>query len=125
RRPLVVGAVWGRGVRGLGRDAGVRPPAVLTPKTQANCLYPGGVSDAGGLWHVPVAQRLDLRLDDARVAARTDAVAELGVGVGREVVLELHPVVLIVADALAVTAHRQQPLQLLDVRQRLLQVADA
>src|SRR5262249_9820808 len=80
----------------------------------------GGVGQRGA-----AAERLDLRLDDSAVTARTDAVAELCVGMCGQVVFDLGPVIVIVADALAVTANGQQTLQLLDVDQRLLQVADA
>ena len=62
---------------------------------------------------------------DGGVARRTDAVAELRVGVLRDVSLDLLPVLIVAADALAVAADRQQPVQLLDVDQRRLQLGDA
>jgi len=46
-------------------------------------------------------------------AGRADAVAELRLGVFRDVALELFPVVAVGADAFAVAADRNQPLQLL------------
>src|SRR6185436_17699408 len=54
------------------------------------------------------------------VARRTDAVAELRIGVLRDVALNLLPVLIVAADALAVAADRQQPVELLDAGQRNL-----
>src|ERR1700736_5496926 len=68
--------------------------------------------------------RLPLR-DDGLVAAGTDAVAELHVRVLADVLFDLLPVVLIVADALAVAADRQEAVQLLHGRQGDLELRDA
>ncbi len=58
------------------------------------------------------------------VAVGADAVAELHPRVGREIAFDLLPIVAVVADLLAVAADRQQPLQLVDLVQGLLQLAD-
>jgi hypothetical protein len=54
-----------------------------------------------------------------------DSVTELELGMGSDVVPHLLPVILIIADAFAVTAHRQEPLELLDVGQRFFELANA
>src|SRR5206468_1455757 len=56
-----------------------------------------------------LAQALELGLDVLRAALRADAVGELRLGVPLDVALDLLPVVLVVADLLAVGADRQQP----------------
>src|SRR5439155_263902 len=66
-----------------------------------------------------------LRLDHLVVAVRTDAVAELHVGVRGHVLLDLLPVVAVVANLLAVRADRQQAAQLPDAGQGLFQLGDA
>ncbi len=48
---------------------------------------------------------------------------ELGVGVTLDVGLDLLPVVLVVADLLAVRADREEPLELLHPRQGLLELS--
>src|SRR5947209_8349711 len=58
-----------------------------------------------------------------RVALRADAVAELGLGVLADVRLDLLPVVLVVADLLAVGADRQEAAELLDAGERRLEIA--
>src|SRR5262249_18974018 len=59
------------------------------------------------------------------VARRADAVAKLRSGMGAEVLLELLPVVAVVADALAVRANGEKPLELLDLAQGLFQLGHA
>src|SRR2546430_13053357 len=56
-----------------------------------------------------LAQALELGLDVLRAALRADAVGELRLGVPLDVALDLLPVVLVVADLLAVGADRQEP----------------
>src|SRR5581483_734696 len=55
---------------------------------------------------------------DRFVAARTDAVAELRIGMFGDVAFDLLPVLIVAANPLAVAADRQQAAQLLDVGQR-------
>src|SRR4051812_39336954 len=62
---------------------------------------------------------VQFRRDDL-ITRRTDAVAELGVGMLGDVALDLHPVLVVVADPFAVAADRQQTAQLLHVRERRL-----
>src|SRR5262249_41727495 len=59
------------------------------------------------------------------VAARTDAVCELRVAVLHEVAIDLLPVVLVGADALAVRADPQEAAPLLHLRKRRLQLLHA
>ena len=66
-----------------------------------------------------------LVLNHSFVALRTDAVAELGPRAGGQVLLHLLPVILIIADALAVAANGQESLQLMHAMEGLFQVADA
>src|SRR6058998_1731793 len=54
---------------------------------------------------------VQLRLDVLAVALRADAVAELGLGPPFDIPLERAPLVLIVPDALAIAANRQQALE--------------
>src|SRR5204862_1974501 len=58
-------------------------------------------------------------------AGGTDAVAELRIGMLRHVAFHLLPVLIVAANPFAVAADRQQTAQLLDVRQRRLQLGDA
>src|SRR5436190_12016429 len=69
------------------------------------------------------ASALDFLLYFA-VTRRADAVAELRVGVLGDVLFDLLPVLVVAADPLAVAADRQEPVQRLDVGQRLLQLGD-
>src|SRR5471030_2289214 len=70
----------------------------------------------GGIFLV----RLDLFFE-IDVARRTDAVTELRLEPLGDIGLDLRPVLIVPADALAVAADRQEPVQLLDVGQRVLQ----
>jgi len=68
------------------------------------------------------ASSLELRFDDILKTGRTDVVAEHRVRMVRDVGFDRLPVVLIVADALAVHADRQYFLQLLHFGERALQL---
>ena len=61
---------------------------------------------------------IELRFDDALKAVGTNAVAELRLGMRADVGFHLLPVIVVVADLLAVSADRQQAMELLDARQR-------
>ena len=58
-------------------------------------------------------------------ALGADAVAELRFRVLTQVLLNLLPLVAVVANPRAVRAHRQPPPKALDIRQRLLEIDDA
>src|SRR5207245_6003577 len=70
-------------------------------------------------------RRVELGFDHIAVAVRADAVTELDIGVIADVLLDLLPVVLVVADLLAVRADRQQSPQLAHADDRLLQLHHA
>ena len=57
-------------------------------------------------------------------AVRADAVAEVGLGVVRDVGLHLLPVTLIIPDSFAGSAHREHAAQGLDLGQRILKLGD-
>src|SRR5213594_1844554 len=67
------------------------------------------------------AQFLELRLEDSFVAFRAKTVAEFGVGVPCEVMFDLLPIILVIADFFAVGADREDAAELFDFRQRLLE----
>src|SRR5438876_778830 len=69
-----------------------------------------------------LAQALELGLDVLRAAVRADAVGELRLGVPLDVALDLLPVVLVVADLLAVGADRQEPVEQLHAGERGLEL---
>src|SRR5215472_17648051 len=69
------------------------------------------------------AQALQLRRDVLLAAVRADPVGELSVGMSLDVGLDLLPVISVVPDLLAVGADWQESLELLDPRQRLLELA--
>src|SRR5262249_60599465 len=71
--------------------------------------------------HLAPRHLVELR-GDRVVARRTDAVAELRLGVIRDVAFDLLPVLVVAADPLAVTANREQPAKLFHVRERFLQL---
>src|SRR2546426_1825770 len=68
---------------------------------------------------------VELRLDHLAVAVGADAVAELHLRVRGDILLHLLPVVLVVADLLAVGANRKESAQLAHPDQGLLQLGDA
>src|SRR2546430_2346329 len=69
-----------------------------------------------------LAQALELGLDVLRAALRADAVGELRLGVPLDVALDLLPVVLVVADLLAVGADRQGAVEQLHAGERGLEL---
>ena len=71
-----------------------------------------------------ILRTLELRFEDRAVAVGTDAVAQLRLGVMGNVGLDSLPVILIVANALAVHANRQYLPQLGQFSQRRLQFAN-
>src|SRR5712692_3557647 len=66
-----------------------------------------------------------LRLDVFLIAVGTKAVGELQIGALGNVDFHLFPIIFIVADALAVGAHRQKSLQSSYLSDRVLQLPDA
>src|SRR5262249_61982325 len=70
-----------------------------------------------------LAQPVELGLDVLLPTIGADAVGELRVRVPLDVGLDLLPVVLVVADLLAVRADREESLELLDPGKRFLELA--
>ena len=70
-------------------------------------------------------QTIEFRLDESRVAFRTNPMAELGFGMVADVSFHLLPIITIVPDLLAVRTDGQQSLQRLDPRKSLFQFLDA
>src|SRR5438552_858361 len=80
----------------------------------------GGVGD-----RLREARLNQLRLDLFFVTVGADAMAKMDIGIGRNVILDALPVVLIVPYLFAVAADRQQAAEVLDLRQGGLQLAHA
>src|SRR6266404_2742980 len=98
-----------------------RQPAARPPDRQADRRV--ALTDSL-LLHLAAGHLVELR-GNRLVAGGADAVAELRLGVVGDVAFDLLPVLIVPANALAVAADRQQPMELLHIRQRLLQFADA
>src|SRR5207245_5250187 len=70
----------------------------------------------------PLAQALELGLDELCPTLRADAVGELRLGVLLDVALDLLPVIPVVAHLLAVGTDRQEPLEELHASERVLEL---
>src|SRR5216683_3456353 len=64
------------------------------------------------------ADRFELWFHHALVTIRADAVAELGLGMGGDIRFHLLPVISVVTNFFAISANRQQPLQLFHLGER-------
>src|SRR5207245_10978127 len=72
----------------------------------------------------PLAQALELGLEERCPTLRADAVGEVRLGVLLDVALDLLPVVPVVAHLLAVRTDRQEPPAQLHARERRLELFD-
>src|SRR6476469_8582097 len=98
-------------------------PTWSRPRPGGGCTSTccGGTHETSPDASLPVAL-VPLLFDDSGVAGGADAVAELRVGMPGNIRLHGLPVILVVADALAVGADRQEPAQGFDLGERGLKL---
>src|SRR5689334_13796631 len=110
-----------RNIRTISSRRPVSPPVCRSRAARSR------MASGSATWLVSLAGAsvsFDLALEFAG-ARRTDSVAELRVRTLGDVRLHSRPVLIVAANPLAVAADWQQPVQLFDIRERVLQFVDA